>query len=199
MGERGWVSDTITRAAATNVDLHKAVEQGRFRRDFLDRLEVLTPQLPTLRERVEDFALLMEHFFEVANEEEGTDVGPPAPTDARRLARECGHTSIRVMKNAIRRLVVVKRKGVVRAKDLIEAGLLAATSTEDCGVEVEAGPHGTTQVELQVADGTPLRVIIAQVGRAVTDVVLRKHNGDVAGAIQELGVSKSAWYRARKP
>ena len=92
MGERGWVSDTITRAAATNVDLHKAVEQGRFRRDFLDRLEVLTPQLPTLRERVEDFALLMEHFFEVANEEEGTDVGPPAPTDARRLARECGHT-----------------------------------------------------------------------------------------------------------
>ena len=164
-----------SQTAPTNVDLHEAVDQDKFRRDFLDRLEALTLRLPSLRERAEDVPLLVEHFLAAANEEEGTDVGPLATADANRLARECGHTSIRVIRNAIRRLVVVKRKGPVGTEDFVEAGLIAGTAVNDCEVEVGARDHGTTQVEW-----------------AVTDAILRKHNGDVAGAIQELGVSKSA-------
>jgi two-component system response regulator PilR (NtrC family) len=50
--------------AATNVDLRKMMEDGRFREDLFYRLHVITVQLPALRERKEDIPLLVQHFLE---------------------------------------------------------------------------------------------------------------------------------------
>ena len=67
------VTVVVRDVAATNVGLHEAVEQERFRRGSLDRFEVLTLRLPPLRKRPGDFPLLVEHFFGVANQEKGTE------------------------------------------------------------------------------------------------------------------------------
>ncbi|HEY2435494.1 MAG TPA: sigma-54 dependent transcriptional regulator [Vicinamibacterales bacterium] len=50
--------------AATNVDLKKMMEDGKFREDLFYRLHVITVQLPPLRERKDDIALLVQHFIE---------------------------------------------------------------------------------------------------------------------------------------
>jgi two-component system, NtrC family, response regulator PilR len=50
--------------AATNVELRRMVEDGRFREDLFYRLHVITVQLPALRERREDIPLLAQHFLE---------------------------------------------------------------------------------------------------------------------------------------
>jgi two-component system response regulator PilR (NtrC family) len=55
--------------AATNVDLHHMMEEGRFREDLYYRLHVITIQLPPLRDRREDIPLLVLHFLRKYGEE----------------------------------------------------------------------------------------------------------------------------------
>jgi two-component system, NtrC family, response regulator PilR len=67
--------------AATNVDLRRMMEEGKFREDLYYRLHVITVQLPPLRERKDDIPLLVQHFLEkygVENQKNGLDLTPEA-------------------------------------------------------------------------------------------------------------------------
>jgi len=64
LGERKVRKVDVRIVAATNADLKKAVERGSFRQDFFYRLNVLSLELPPLRDRMEDLALLAGHFLD---------------------------------------------------------------------------------------------------------------------------------------
>lgn len=66
---------------ATNLDLQKKVDEGRFRTDLYHRIAVFRVQLPSLRERMEDLPLLVNHFIEAFNSEQGTNILPPSSYD----------------------------------------------------------------------------------------------------------------------
>ena len=71
--------------AATNVDLKQGVKEGRFREDLFYRLNVITVDLPPLRERKEDIPLLVENFIQKFALENGKAVKHIAPEALRPL------------------------------------------------------------------------------------------------------------------
>jgi two-component system, NtrC family, nitrogen regulation response regulator GlnG len=66
--------------AATNQDLARGVEEGRFREDLFHRLNVMRIRSPPLRERREDIPLLLDHYLRKAADE----LGPCRPRPCRR-------------------------------------------------------------------------------------------------------------------
>jgi two-component system response regulator PilR (NtrC family) len=93
--------------AATNVDLRRMMEEGRFREDLFYRLHVITVQLPALRERKEDIPLLVAHFLKKYGEENQKPDLELTP-DALDLLTECDWPgNVRELENAIERAVVL--------------------------------------------------------------------------------------------
>ena len=71
--------------AATNAELEKMVDDGRFRRDLYVRLNVFTIQLPPLRDRGDDVGILIDHFLARFGRELGKPVSEVAPDAAAAL------------------------------------------------------------------------------------------------------------------
>lgn len=93
--------------AATNKDLRKEIEAGRFREDLYHRLAVIIIQVPALNDRKEDIPLLAEHFIEsVCNEYGRPRKGITA--EALKLLQEMDWTgNIRELRNVIERLIIL--------------------------------------------------------------------------------------------
>lgn len=91
--------------AATNVDLQRAVEVGRFRRDLYYRLNVVAIDLPPLRERIEDLPLLVEHFL-VRLTARGYPERRLARDTMSRLARYAWPGNVRELEHLLEQLVI---------------------------------------------------------------------------------------------
>jgi DNA-binding NtrC family response regulator len=93
--------------AATNVSLRDMVAQGRFREDLFYRLNVITVELPPLRDRKDDVPLLVQHFLDKYTEEshKGGLILTPAAMD--RLMAYHWPGNVRELENVIERAVVL--------------------------------------------------------------------------------------------
>ena len=93
--------------AATNKDLKKEIEEGRFREDLYHRLAVILIKVPGLNERREDIPLLIEHFTEKIAAEQG--IAPKTfSKKAIKLLQEYDWTgNIRELRNVVERLIIL--------------------------------------------------------------------------------------------
>ena len=93
--------------AATNVDLAKAKETGKFREDLFYRLNVITVQLPPLRDRPDDIPMLAQHFLKLYAAKAGKKVTTitPGAMEALTTARWVGN--VRELENCMERAVVL--------------------------------------------------------------------------------------------
>ena len=104
--------------AATNRDLEKAVEEGRFRQDLYYRLKVVTLTLPPLRKRGGDLALLSEHYLDrfCEQEEKSPKRLTTAAMDA--LARHDWPGNVRELRNLMESLVIFHQGEAIDVGDL---------------------------------------------------------------------------------
>ena len=103
--------------AATNVDIEKAVVDGRFRQDLYYRLGVITVTVPPLRERREDIPLLAAKFLRNAcsRAQRTVEIGPTA---MQALSLYDWPGNVRELENVVERLVVFSRGSMIEVADL---------------------------------------------------------------------------------
>ena len=155
--------------SATNADISAEVANGKFRQDLLFRLNTISIHLPPLRERREDIPLLAQHFLKQHVERYRKAI---TGFDAGALEAMQSHTwpgNVRELDHAIERGVLMATSKVVRTADL---GLTAGSATpriEDMSLE---------EVEAHLIRKT-----------------LARCDGNARRAAEELGLSRSAFYR----
>jgi DNA-binding NtrC family response regulator len=93
--------------AATNKDLKKEIEEGRFREDLYHRLAVILIKVPSLNERRDDIPLLIAHFAAKIAEEQGNAIKSFAPKAVQLLQAYDWTGNIRELRNVIERLIIL--------------------------------------------------------------------------------------------
>ena len=110
--------------AATNENLEKAVEEGRFRRDLYHRLKEFVIKIPPLRECREDILPLAEFFRELANEELGRHTEGFDKEAEKELMRRMWAGNVRELKQTVRSAVLLTEGRLIGA-DRLEAESMA--------------------------------------------------------------------------
>jgi DNA-binding NtrC family response regulator len=104
--------------AATNKDLKKAIEEGTFREDLYYRLNVISIDIPPLRERREDIPILVEHFIDKFNIEMGKHVEGASESALRILMEHHWPGNARELRNMIERAMVVTKGKTIVEQDI---------------------------------------------------------------------------------
>ncbi|MBL6720722.1 MAG: sigma-54-dependent Fis family transcriptional regulator [Planctomycetes bacterium] len=104
--------------AATNRDLRQMVTEGTFREDLLFRLQVVTLDLPPLRERVGDLPLLLDHFISTFAAEHGRPVTGISAEARAVLARHDWPGNVRELRNAVENMVLLCGGSTIGLEDV---------------------------------------------------------------------------------
>jgi PAS domain S-box-containing protein len=167
--------------AATNNDLKKMVEEGRFREDLYYRLNVISIHIPPLRERKEDIIPLAYHFLDVFNKQYGTkkEFGPDVPTI---LGSYYWPGNVRELENLIERIVVISKDSEISLKD-IPPYVKQVSNTQ----------HG----QIIVNNIMPLKEAISEVEKQIINHAYKVY-GNTYKMAEVLGVNQSTIVRKLK-
>jgi DNA-binding NtrC family response regulator len=163
---------------ATNTDLDRAIDEGRFRSDLYYRIAAVTLAVPPLRERPEDLPLLIKHFLARESAEAGKPKPSVEPDAMESLMRYRWPGNVRELQNAIQRGIILCRNNRLTAKDLPPR--VAGT-----------GISSTKLFEDVVAR----RVSLDQVERDYVRSVLESVNGNKTEAAAILKIDRKTLYR----
>ena len=163
--------------AASNRNLRAAVRDGTFREDLYYRLAVFPIEMPTLRTRPEDIALLARHFLDKHASRLGKSVRGLSASASLLLARHTWPGNVRELENVICRALVLETTDVLQAPNL-PAELLPTDGKAPL-------------------PGQPAVVPLAAVERqAISDALIQE--GNVARAARALQIDRTTLYRKLK-
>jgi len=128
VGGNELIKVDVRAVSATNKDIRKAVASGQFREDVYYRLNVVTIELPPLRERKEDIPLLAEHFLKKFTLENQKEIAGFSPDATNFLLKYEWPGNVRELENAIERAVILAQNSNIEITDLPHQNLPLARS-----------------------------------------------------------------------
>ena len=172
--------------AATNKNLTQMIQQGTFREDLFYRLNVISVELPPLRDRWEDIPLLARNFLELFAARAGRPVMGIAPEAMEILMAYSWPGNVRELENVIERAVALTTADEVRVESLPPS--------------VRRPPPPPVFPRLEVPpEGLDLEQVVADLEKNLMQDALQKSGGVQTKAAQLLGINfRSFRYRAKK-
>ena len=178
--------------AASNVDLERAVDEGRFRRDLFYRLSVFPITLPSLRERREDIHPLVIHFLEHYKQRTGRFVSGISKAALRALISYDWPGNVRELENAVERAVIIAAGRQIELDDL-PAAIGNVTSERQAMVRVEraqaASEGRSAKLEIDVPSS------MDEIERHAIEATLDYTSGDKTRAARLLNIGRKTIYR----
>jgi transcriptional regulator with GAF, ATPase, and Fis domain len=192
VGGNEVVKADVRIVAASNVDLERAAEHGKFRRDLFYRLSVFPISLPSLRERREDIHPLVFHFLEHYKQRTGRFVSGISKEALRALVSYDWPGNVRELENAIERAVIIASGRQIELDDLPAAiGNVAAERESLARAErAHAASEGrSTTLEIEVPSS------MDDIERKAIETTLDYTSGDKTKAARLLNIGRKTIYR----
>lgn len=178
--------------AATNRNLRREIEEGRFREDLFHRLAVGIINMPPLRERGDDLTLLINSFIEEINRQfAGEALGKwemrrLSPRALEVLVSHDWPGNVRELKNTLKRLVIWAEKSVITGEEAEKSLLLENKSPSDEGISV-------------IRPGFDLNAHLDAIKKKWLIAAKEQSHGNITEAARLLGISNyqtlDNWYR----
>ena len=170
VGGRQEMQSDARVVAATNANLRQAVSAGRFREDLYFRLAVVVIEVPALRQRGEDIALLASEFL-------------------RRYAAQHGKKQLTLAPDAFNAITAYEWPGNVRElQNRVQRAVIMAEGKRLTANDLELEPISSP------ASVPTLREAREGVEREIVQAALRRHGGKITSAAQDLGISRPTLY-----
>lgn len=157
--------------SATNAELIKDIEAGRFREDLYFRLNTIQIHLPPIRERREDIPALVKVFLDELAARYRKKISEVSPKALDALLQHNWPGNVRELRHVMERAILLSQSDVIQPGDL--------------GLQVGQQSRATLLEEMD------LESVEAHLIRKALD----RHNGDAIAAAKALGLSRSAFYR----
>ncbi|MFC1467399.1 sigma-54-dependent transcriptional regulator [Verrucomicrobiota bacterium] len=161
---------------ATNRDLQVMVDEGTFREDLFYRLDVVLVRLPSLRERVSDIPLLLNHYLKIFAEENAKELGGFTPDAVEMLSAYRWPGNVRELRNVVENMVVMARNDRLGARE-VPSKIKQQTGAKSGGIQLKGG--GTLE----------------EMEREMIRQALEAHEGNRTKAAEQLGISRRTLHR----
>ena len=167
---------------ATNRDLEKSIKEGLFREDFFYRINVVSINLPPLRERKEDIPILVKHFqqkYSIRNKKNISDISRNTLSE---LIRYDFPGNIRELENIIERAVLLCRSNIIESDDI------ALPRTEDIDIK-----------GLNLTNGINIIDEVEKFEKQIIINMIKITDGNQSEAARRLGINeKTLRYKLKK-
>ncbi len=197
VGGRDLLRADVRVLTATHQDLQQKIAEGSFREDLYHRLNVITIELPPLRERSEDIALLARHFLHRAATEMGLEEKYLLPETIRVLQQKAWPGNVRQLQNLCQQLCVMAPGEQILPEDL-PANLQLSEPAGEASESWSQALHGWTRKALLRGQTNLMAEARGELEKIIIDCALEFSNGKRVEAARLLGVGRNTLTRKLK-
>jgi two-component system nitrogen regulation response regulator GlnG len=197
VGGRDLLSADVRVLTATHQDLQQKIADGSFREDLYHRLNVITIELPPLRERSDDIPLLARHFLHQAAEEMGLEEKYLLPETVRVLQQKAWPGNVRQLQNLCRQLCVMAPGEQILPEDL-PASLREKDPVGEPGEPWSEALHGWTRKALIRGQVDLMAEARGELEKIILDCALEFTGGKRVEAARLLGLGRNTLTRKLK-